>query len=138
MIGLKDNLPPNANAIIISGLPIKFRVVLCPSFRPGKFLLNVVIMEFFSFFSNSGRFHWPIHGPQAFAKTVAPISFRESICPSRSIVPLICSDPGVTSKGILDLIPLDFACSAKLAALDISSYEEFVQLPINATDIGST
>ncbi len=136
--GLKDNFPPNANAIIISGLPIKFRVVLWPSLRPGKFLLNVVTIEFFSFFSNSGLFHCPIQGPHAFAKTVAPISFRESIWPSLSIVPLICSDPGVTSNGIFDLIPLDLACSAKLAALDISSYEELVQLPINATEIGST
>ena len=55
--GLKDNFPPNAKAIIISGLPIKLRVDLCPSFRPGKFLLNVVTIEFFSFFSNSGLFH---------------------------------------------------------------------------------
>ena len=53
-------------------------------------------------------------------------------------MPLICSEPGVTSSGIFDLIPLDLACSAKLAALDISSYEELVQLPISATEIGST
>ena len=54
------------------------------------------------------------------------------------MVPRICSDPGVTSSGIFALIPFSFACWARLAALDISSYEEFVQLPINATEIGST
>ena len=79
------------------------------------------MIEFFSFFSSSGLFHCPMHGPHAFARTVAPISISESICPSLSIVPLICSDPGVTSRGIFDLIPLAFACSAKLAALDMSS-----------------
>ena len=51
------------------------------------------------------------------------------------MVPLICSDPGVINNGILELIPFDFACAAKLATLDISSYDELVQLPIRATDI---
>jgi len=76
-----------------------------------------------------------IVGPQALASTVAPISLSNSICPSLSIVARICSEPGVTSNGTLDEIPLDLACFAKLATRDISSYEEFVQLPINATEI---
>ncbi len=136
-IGLKESLPPKARAIIISGLPIKFRVFRWPSFLPGKFLLKVVTMVFLSSLSNSGLDHCPIQGPHAFAKTVAPISFSELIWPSLSIVPRICSEPGVTRSGTLDFIPLALACSAKLAALDMSSYDEFVQLPINATEIGS-
>ena len=44
--GLNESLPPKAKAIIISGLPIKLRVFLLPSFRPGKFLLNVVTIVF--------------------------------------------------------------------------------------------
>ena len=51
------------------------------------------------------------------------------------MVALICSEPGVTSNGIFALIPFDCACFARFAALDISSYEEFVQLPISATDM---
>ncbi len=62
-----------------------------------------------------------MQGPHAFAKTIAPMSLREFINPSRSIVPLICSEPGVTNNGIFDFIPFAFACSARLAALDISS-----------------
>ncbi len=55
--GLNESLPLRANAIIISGLPIKFRVFLRPSLRPGKFLLKLVTIVFFSSFFNSGLSH---------------------------------------------------------------------------------
>ena len=41
----------------------------------------------------------PIHGPHALANTVAPVSSRSSVTLSRSIVALICSEPGVQRKG---------------------------------------
>ena len=41
----------------------------------------------------------PMHGPHALANTVAPVSSRSSVTLSRSIVALICSDPGVQRKG---------------------------------------
>ena len=43
---------------------------------------------------------------------------------------LICSLPGVMVKGTLALMPADKACLATLDALAMSSYDEFVQLPI--------
>lgn len=42
----------------------------------------------------------PIHGPHALANTVAPVFSNSSVILSRSIVALICSDPGVQRKGI--------------------------------------
>ena len=47
----------------------------------------------------SVRFHWPIQGPQALASTVPPTLLNTSIRPSRSIVALICSLPGVMVNG---------------------------------------
>ena len=88
-------------------------------------------------FLSSGLFHCPIQGPQAFASTFAPISFSAFICPSLSIVPRIISDPGVIWRGTFTFTPFDLACSAISDALDISSYDELVQLPIRATEIVS-
>src|SRR5919202_4206534 len=135
--GLNDNLPPRAKAITISGLAMKFIVSLLPSFLPGKFLLYDVTIVFGSPFFSSGLLHWPIQGPHAFARTVAPIDFMDSTCPSRSIVALTISEPGVTRRGTFIFAPFDLACSAMLAARDISSYEEFVHDPISATEIAS-
>ena len=70
--GLNDNLPPRASATISSGLPIKSIVSLLPSFRPGKFRLNEVIIVLGSPGFISGLCHCPMHGPHAFANTVAP------------------------------------------------------------------
>ena len=47
----------------------------------------------------SVRFHWPMQGPQALASTVPPTLLNTSIKPSRSIVALICSLPGVMVNG---------------------------------------
>ena len=52
-------------------------------------------------FGTSGvaRRHWPMHGPAGVRQcTDAPIPSSACICPSRSIVARICSDPGVTSS----------------------------------------
>ncbi len=46
-------------------------------------------------------FHCPIQGPHALARTIAPMSFNGLSIPSRSIVALICSDPGVTVNWVL-------------------------------------
>src|SRR3989442_515993 len=119
--GLNDSLPPSAMATTSSGLPMKLIVSRLPSFRPGKFLLYDVTMVFGSPGLSSGLFHCPMQGPQAFANTVAPMLVRISIWPSRSIVALICSDPGVTRSGIFTFIPLDLAWSATFAALVMSS-----------------
>ncbi len=100
---------------------MKFIVSLLPSFLPGKFLLYDVTIVLGSPILISGLLHWPIHGPQAFAKTVAPISLRACICPSLSIVALIISDPGVTKREVLVLAPFLSACCAIPDALDISS-----------------
>ena len=56
------------------------------------------------------------------------------IKPSRSIVYLTCSDPGVTEYSAFAIKPFSSACFAIEAALEISSYDEFVQLPINPTE----
>jgi hypothetical protein len=72
--------------------------------------------------------HWPIQGPQAFARTTPFISLRDCIWPSRSMVARTCSEPGVTRKGTAALKPCALACSATSAARLMSSYEEFVQL----------
>jgi hypothetical protein len=45
---------------------------------------------------------WPIHGPQALARTTAPTSSNTSLIPSRSIVARICSEPGVQRNGIFE------------------------------------
>ena len=37
--GLNDSLPASAIAVTISGLPMKFMVVACPSLRAGKLRL---------------------------------------------------------------------------------------------------
>ena len=53
------------------------------------------------------------------------------------MVARIILEPGVTCNGTLVLTPFSLACSATSAARDMSSYEEFVQLPIRATEIVS-
>ena len=127
--------PAIANAVTISGEPTKAKVFGFPSALFEKFLLKEWTIVFFSFFSDPSRFHWPMHGPQAFAKIFAPSFSKTSRYPSRSTVNLTCSEPGVTVKDDWALNPASFACFAIEAALEISSYEEFVQEPIKPTSI---
>ena len=53
--------------------------------------------------------------------------------PSRSIVFLTCSDPGVIVNLDFKITPFFTACFAIEAALEISSYDELVHEPINPT-----
>ena len=53
--------------------------------------------------------------------------------PSRSIVFLTCSEPGVIVNLVFRLAPLFTACLAIEAALEMSSYDELVHEPIKPT-----
>ncbi len=59
-------------------------------------------------FAPSGRDHWPMHGPQALASTVAPAASKMPSSPSRSMVARTCSEPGVIISGAWTSSP----CSA--------------------------
>ena len=67
------------------------------------------------------RRHWPMHGPQALARTTPLMSFSDCICPSRSMVARTCSEPGVTRNGTAVFKPCALACSATSAARLMSS-----------------
>ena len=82
----------------VSGDPMNAFVSLLPSLRAGKLRLNDVTIVFGPSGAPS-RFHWPMHGPQAFASTVAPIASRSASSPSRSMVARTCSEPGVIISG---------------------------------------
>src|SRR3954471_21578127 len=73
-----------------------------------------------------------MHGPQALASTVAPMASRSCRRPSRSIVALTRSEPGVTSKGVFTCIPARAAWRAIDAVREMSSYDELVHDPISA------
>src|SRR5699024_6077132 len=73
----------------------------------------------------------PIHGPHALVKMVAFSSSNDFRRPSLSAVYRTCSDPGLIPNSALVTSPFSTACLAMDAALDKSSYEEFVQEPIN-------
>ncbi len=84
--GLKERCPASPYATTISGLAMKAWVSGLASFRAGKLRLKEVMIEFFSPFFLSSRFHWPMQGPHAFASTTAPTASKSLICPSRWIV----------------------------------------------------
>jgi hypothetical protein len=56
-------------------------------------------------FGTSDRAHWPMHGPQALASTVAPAASKVSSRPSRSIVARTCSEPGVIISSVFTFRP---------------------------------
>ena len=105
----------------ISGLPMNARVSGLASLRPGKFRLKEVTMVLRSPFFIPGRCHWPMQGPQALARTVAPTASRAAIWPSRLMVWKIWSLPGVTRSGTAMRAPFPFACKATSAARQMSS-----------------
>ncbi len=82
-IGLKLIRPAMVRAVTISGDATNENVFGFPSFRFAKFLLNEVIIEFFSSGFSFSRFHCPIHGPHALASTTPPIARKSSRIPSR-------------------------------------------------------
>src|SRR5690606_4331343 len=88
-------------------------------------------MVFFSCLSAPSLSHCPIQGPQAFVHTLVPIFSNTSMIPSRSIVYRICSEHGLIPNSALGVIFFSTACFTIDTALDISSYEEFVQEPIS-------
>ncbi len=105
----------------ISGLEMKEAVLGLPSFLLAKLRLNDEMMELVVPSAMSSRFHWPMHGPQALARTVAPSFSRTPIWPSRSMVASTCSEPGVTQSGHLMVAPWSRACWATSAARVMSS-----------------
>ena len=133
VIGLKVRSPAMARAVTNSGLATNAKVFGLPSARFAKFLLKECTIVFLSCFSAPILSHIPIHGPHAFAKTVAPICANISKKPSLSMVYLTSSLPGVMVNSAFVFKPFSATCFARLAARLISSYEELVQLPINPT-----
>src|ERR1051326_2502063 len=65
-----------------------------------------------SCFSAPARSHMPMHGPQAFANTVAPMLLNTCMNPSRLTVYRTCSEPGVIVNLDLAFIFFSFACFA--------------------------
>ena len=105
VVGSKSRRPASASAMTVSGLVTKLSVLAEPSLRLGKLRLNELTMVFGLLVTSFDRSHWPMHGPHALAKTVAPIASRSARSPSRSIVARICSEPGVMSNSIFALRP---------------------------------
>mmetsp|Transcript_21649 Transcript_21649/g.38589 ORF Transcript_21649/g.38589 Transcript_21649/m.38589 type:complete len:208 (-) Transcript_21649:1161-1784(-) len=128
--GLKLRSPAMANAVTSSGEVTKAWVAGFPSLRAAKLRLKDVTMELASPLATSVRFHCPMQGPQELERTVPPTLLKMSMMPSRSMVALICSEPGLMVKGTLALMPASRACLAMEAARAMSSYEELVQEPI--------
>ena len=113
--------PVSAIAVTVSGEPMNDSVDVLPSLRAGKLRLNDETIVFTCPGSMSSRCHWPMHGPHAFASTVAPIASRSASRPSRSMVARICSEPGDTSSGVFTRSPAAAAWRAMLAARPMSS-----------------
>ena len=121
------------------GRVTKLSVLAEPSLRFGKLRLKqlTIVLAVIGDLAAT-RSHWPMHGPQALASTVAPMASRSAIRPSRSMVARICSDPGVISRSVFDLAARAAdAWRATDAARVMSSYEQFVQEPISAALISS-
>ena len=106
---------------MVSGEAMKARVDALPSLRLGKLRLNELMIELASPSTTSDRAHWPMHGPQALARTLAPIDSRSASRPSRSTVARTVSDPGVMSRGVWVRRPAAAAWRATLAARLMSS-----------------
>ncbi|TPW12295.1 MAG: hypothetical protein FD127_2731 [Acidimicrobiaceae bacterium] len=137
VVGSKSSRPARARAMTVSGEVTKLSVLAEPSLRFGKLRLNELTIVLGRPVMLAGRSHCPMHGPQAFASTVAPIASRSAMRPSRSIVARVCSEPGVTSSSVFALSPLAAAWRAIEAARVMSSYELLVQLPTRAAEISS-
>ncbi|CAB4614203.1 unannotated protein [freshwater metagenome] len=105
----------------MSGLVTKLKVFADPSLRFGKLRLNELTIVFDFWVISLERSHWPMHGPHALARTVAPIASRSASNPSRSIVARICSEPGVISNSVFAFKPFDAAKRATDAARVMSS-----------------
>ena len=89
----------------VSGEVTKLSVLAEPSLRFGKLRLNELTIVLGTPLTDAGRSHWPMHGPQALANTVAPMASRSASRPSRSMVARICSEPGVINSSVLTVSP---------------------------------
>jgi hypothetical protein len=105
----------------MSGEVRKALVLALPSLRRGKLRLKLVTMVLSRAGPESARSHWPMQGPQAFARTVPPMASRSASSPSRSTVARTCSEPGVIRSGDLARKPCAAAWRAIDAALVMSS-----------------
>ena len=105
VVGSKSSRPARASAITVSGLVTKLSVFAEPSLRLGKLRLNELTMVLGLFVTSLERSHWPMHGPHALARTVAPMASKSASSPSRSMVARICSEPGVMSSSHFALRP---------------------------------
>mmetsp|Transcript_9053 Transcript_9053/g.30861 ORF Transcript_9053/g.30861 Transcript_9053/m.30861 type:complete len:245 (-) Transcript_9053:640-1374(-) len=93
--GSKSSRPAMVRMVVTSGEVTNACVPGLPSLRLAKLRLYDVTIVFASpCFSE--RFHWPMQGPQALARTVAPAFTKDSVSPSRVMVARTCSLPGVT------------------------------------------
>ena len=137
VVGSKSSRPASASAITVSGDVTKLNVLAEPSLRLGKLRLYELTIVLGWPVMLSGRDHWPMHGPQALASTVAPTASRSASRPSRSIVERICSEPGVTAARPSTVSPLAEAWRAIDAARVMSSYDELVHDPMSAEEISS-
>ena len=134
MTGSKSSDPASARATTVSGDVTNANVDASPSLRFGKLRLYEVTIEFGVPSATSDRDHWPMHGPHALARTVAPAASNTSSRPSRSIVARTCSEPGVMSSGVRTCRPWSAAWRSTDAARLMSSYDELVHDPTSADD----
>src|SRR5664279_5150784 len=132
-MGLNVSLPERIIAVTISGEATNPYVLGFPSVRFAKFLLKEWMIVFTFLLLASFLAHCPIHGPHAFAKTCPPIFLKSSSNPSRSVIALICSEPGVIVNSDLAISFWASAFFTTDAALEMSSYDEFVHDPISPT-----
>mmetsp|Transcript_33676 Transcript_33676/g.82632 ORF Transcript_33676/g.82632 Transcript_33676/m.82632 type:complete len:486 (+) Transcript_33676:505-1962(+) len=132
-VGSKSRRPASASAVTISGDVTNACVFGFASLRAVKLRLYDVTIVFAAPCGTSSRRHWPMHGPHALASTVPPTRSSVSMMPSRAIVARTCSLPGVIVKPALARTPRSSACAATAAERPMSSYDEFVQLPMRPT-----
>ena len=133
-MGLKVRVPANVNAVTSSGDATKACVLGFPSFLLAKLRLKDVMMLLVLASSEPWRFHCPMQGPQALARTTPPILTKASSCPSRAMVSRIFSDPGVMMNSDLALRPFAAASLAIDAERSRSSYDELVHDPMSPTE----
>ncbi len=119
--GLKSTVPASARATTVSGEVTKASVLAKPSLRFGKLRLYEVTIVLTSPSCTSWRAHCPMHGPQALARTVAPMRSKSASRPSRSMVARTCSLPGVIISSVRQRRPAAAAWRAMLAARVMSS-----------------
>ena len=121
VIGLNPRSPEMASAATISGEVTNAWVFGLPSFLFEKLRLKECTIVFFSCFSDPTLDHWPIQGPQALVNILVPNYSKVLMNPSRSMVNLTNSEPGLIPNSATGFSPLATACATIDAALEMSS-----------------